>query len=40
MDEVGDIPALGSCLLGKGKMEGTQELWDQEIGEKSLLVKG
>lgn len=44
MDKVSEIPALSSsCLLGKGRVEGIQDLWDGEIGEKirkSLLVKG
>ena len=43
IDEVGDTPALGSCLLGKGKVKAIEELDDQEIEEKlrkSLLEKG
>lgn len=43
LDAVSDTPALGPHLLGKGKIEGIQELEDQEIGEKirkSLLEKG
>lgn len=34
MDKAGDIPALGSCLQGKGKVGVIQKLWDQEMGEK------